>query len=1107
MNPIVLVLAGLVHHWRTHLGVAAGFTLAATVLTGALLVGDSARGSLRERALARIGSADVALVGGERLFRMDLAAELGSELGVQAAPALVAPASASAGGGKRRANGVSVVGVEASFMRLAPQPGLVEAPQPGEALLARSLAARLEVDAGEEVLLRVSRPSALPLDMILAQTDDATLAVRVTVREVIGDEEFARFALSAGPRDPANAFVDLSWLNNQLELDDQGRANLVLLASEDPPGELEARAREALRSAAQLDDLQLALVELEDGTLELSSSRVFLDAPIGAAAARMEGAPTGVLTYFVNALRGESGEVPYSMVTAMGPLSDQRAPGLDDVFPSDLPRDGVVISTWLAEDQGLEVGSDLELDYFVPGPDRRLSEASAKLTVRSVVPMQGLAGDRTLMPAFPGLDDADHCADWDPGVPVDLDEIREADEEYWDEWRGTPKAFISLEAGRELWGSRFGDLTAVRFLPGTAVEEELLARLDPAALGLEVRDLRGPALAGSDTPTDFGGLFLGLSFFLIAAALLLTGLLIAFGVESRAQEVGLYLALGFSSGRVRRLLFTEFLLVTIGGVLLGAWLGGAYTRAVLAGLDSAWSDAVASTPMRYHGQAVTFWIGAAATLAVSAASAWWTLRGQVSRTAVELFAADVGDASSTGRPHGMSGRLVAAGTGLGALVMVVSAPPGSGPDAALAFFGAGALALACTLLVVRGWIRGMDGSTRPPGSLRALAFRNAGRRPGRSLATVALLAWGTFLVVSIGVHRRETTDQDPTVRASGTGGFSFIAEASVPVPFDLAEPEAVDFYALDPAVMEGASFVGLRVRDGDEASCLNLGAPQAPRLVGVRAGELVRRQAFTFAEVEGGDGVESPWELLRPAEPGGAIPVIGDAASVTWSLKLGLGGELEYRDERGEPFRVRIVATLSDSILQGDLLMAEEAFQARFPSASGYRRILVEAPRELADALSEELTAALSTEGVEMVPTLRRLAEFRSVQNAYLDIFQLLGGLGVLLGSLGVSIVALRNALERRGEFAALGAMGFNTRRRSALLFWEHVPLIGLGLGTGAAAALLALLPALRARGAGPALGEAPLLAAATLALALGGVTLTALLSVRGDSLEGLRSE
>ena len=69
MNPIVLVLAGLVHHWRTHLGVAAGFTLAATVLTGALLVGDSARGSLRERALARIGSADVALVGGERLLR------------------------------------------------------------------------------------------------------------------------------------------------------------------------------------------------------------------------------------------------------------------------------------------------------------------------------------------------------------------------------------------------------------------------------------------------------------------------------------------------------------------------------------------------------------------------------------------------------------------------------------------------------------------------------------------------------------------------------------------------------------------------------------------------------------------------------------------------------------------------------------------------------------------------------------------------------------------------------------------------------------------------------------------------------------------------------
>ena len=53
----------------------------------------------------------------------------------------------------------------------------------------------------------------------------------------------------------------------------------------------------------------------------------------------------------------------------------------------------------------------------------------------------------------------------------------------------------------------------------------------------------GPASEGA---TDFSGLFIGFSFFLIAAALMLMALLFQFGIEQRAPEIGTLLALGFA---------------------------------------------------------------------------------------------------------------------------------------------------------------------------------------------------------------------------------------------------------------------------------------------------------------------------------------------------------------------------------------------------------------------------------------------------------------------------------------------------------------------------------------------------------------------------------
>src|SRR5258706_8887248 len=101
MTLWTLVWRSLRFHARAHLGVVLGAVVGSAALVGALVVGDSVRGSLREMALARLGNVDVALSGGDRFFRDDL--ELAP---AQSAPVLQVSGSAALPDGSARANRV-----------------------------------------------------------------------------------------------------------------------------------------------------------------------------------------------------------------------------------------------------------------------------------------------------------------------------------------------------------------------------------------------------------------------------------------------------------------------------------------------------------------------------------------------------------------------------------------------------------------------------------------------------------------------------------------------------------------------------------------------------------------------------------------------------------------------------------------------------------------------------------------------------------------------------------------------------------------------------------------------------------------------------------------
>jgi hypothetical protein len=384
-----------------------------------------------------------------------------------------------------------------------------------------------------------------------------------------------------------------------------------------------------------------------------------------------------------------------------------------------------------------------------------------------------------------------------------------------------------------------------------------------------------------------------------------------------------------------------------------------------------------------------------------------------------------------------------------ALALSLAGPYGTLPEAVAGmFFGAGVCLLTAALAAAAGWMNAQARQQTLATSLGQIGLRNISRRPGRSLAAMGMMAGGIFLVVAVNAFRMSAS-VDPERRDTGTGGYALVGESSLPVYEDVNTKSGREAYSLEDAEMAGVKVVPFRVRDGDDASCLNLNAAPHPQLVGVAHTALVEAGAFTFTQ---GD-----WKVL--SQKAEAIPAVVDMNTAMWGLKKGVGDTLDYTDAAGKTFQVRIAALLATSVLQGKIIIDEAAFLERYPDAAGYRFFLVEAEANKSDAVSALLTRQLEQRGLALEAASDRLAAFLTVQNTYIGIFTVLGGLGVVLGTLGLGVMVSRHVLERQGELGLMQAMGFTQLALRGMVMREHVALLIAGLFMGIASAALAVWP------------------------------------------------
>ena len=1123
-----LLLRNLLYYWRTNLAVVAGVATAVAVLAGALLVGTSVRASLRDLMVQRLGATGT-VVASDRFFREDLAAAF--------APAGASPlvhlqgvlAHARAG---RRTREVQVYGVDERFWRFhgIARPG----PDGRGAFVGGDLADLLDIRPGDDVLLRVGTADWIPRESLFGRREEAGRTIRLTCDAILAPDELGGFSLQPTQGRVLAVFVPLARL--QRDLAQPTRVNAVLVGASGDGAE-PARARDALARSFSLQDAGVRIRALPSRRgAAVESARVLLDEPLSRAAAEAAAgaglAASGVFSYLANTIRANGREIPYSVIAAAdlgrGALADVRRIDAGRAPAPVAPDDAIWLNEWAWRALGASPGDPVDVDYYRWQESGRLSAETARFHLAGVVAIGGDV-DAALAPEVPGVSEASDIRSWTPPFPVDLRRIRPADEDYWRRHRGTPKAFVSLARGQQLWGSRFGQLTSLRVAgpaggpvnadaapgdsagapPGFAIA--LRGALDAEAAGFSITPVRARGLAASEGATDFGEYFVYFSFFLIAGAVLLAGLFFRLGVDARVREIGTLQAVGFPSATIRRLFLAEGAVLAAAGSLLGAAGAIGYAGTLVAGLRTWWVGAIGTTQVFLHLSARDVAVGAAAGVGAALAAIVWSLR-DLRHAPVPSMLAGVLETRTARLRKARSFAWGGAAALAAAVALLVGAAAGGVP-AVEGFFGAGALALASMLSLLAVYVRRtpareLAGHGWP--ALVRFGARHVSYRPGRSLLCVALIAFATFVIVSVEAFRKDAVHTDFAL-ASGTGGFPLLAQAALPIvadPNSEAGREALGISAAESPGFTQVRFVPFRERPGEDASCLNLYAPQEPRILGASPA-FVREARFRFQSSLAATDLErqNPWMLLESAQPDGAIPAVADATTIQYVLHRAVGDAVVVRGGGGAPVRLRLVGALRDSILQGGLIIGEANFLRLYPDREGFRFFLLDVPPAGASGLVRPLEEAMADWGVRVESTSDRLAAYHRVENTYLSTFQSLGVLGLALGTLGLAAVVLRNVLERRRELALLSAVGYGGRAISFVIVVETALLVVGGVACGSACALLAIVPALLGRG-----GSLPLAAAgATFAAVLAAGVLSSLAAAaaarRLPLLASLRSE
>ena len=1095
----------LKHFWQIHLTVALCTAVATGVLAGALIVGDSVRGSLRNITTERLGAIQHVLLA-DHFFQPDLLKRQNKVGVILLNGTVVAPQT------QARASKVNILGVTENFFTFwgvdtAPNLNKIDGQPFNAIVINEALQNELNVQVGDTLLVNMPQAADIHPEFLLGERDasKAIQSLRLIVTDVIPTQNAGRFGLRAHQSLPQNAYISLPVLQNALGQAD--RVNAVFTSEE---------------NAITADELALSLEALDlnikghDNHFDLQSQQYLLKPVLSETAlavATENSIPTlPTLTYLANTIAANDKVIPYSTIVALpteeGAFAEllnkyiteadrlayqqaqvrkkeqvepERAKLIKEwrqlhgtrkdrkkaekiienlgLLDKSLRRPEIILNTWASDDLGVKVGDEIAITYYSVSAEEVYITETAFFRLKGILPIEGIAADRDIIPEFPGIHDTADMSEWESPFPIDYTLVREQDEAYWDEYGATPKAFIPLEIGKGLWKNRFGDLTTIRMEAApdqdiqatrTLFETEFLKRIQPEQVGFQFLPLQADGLQASAGATDFGMLFGSLSGFIIIAVALLVAMLFRIGVEQRAREIGILQAVGYPLVKIRRRFLYEGGSVAGIGSLLGCVLAVGYAKLMIFGLQTWWLPAIGTPFMELHVNPMSLLSGVLIALAVVMISIRLTVQqlGQTSTTALLAGETDFTELTlkQQTKQTEFSSRL--------AIVKKVGATLVAVLIAFFLFFDGWFIDtfgtwivdpiidfLLLTSTIIGGgwnafsrWLK----SQRVPRRLNRIRFalKNAARQPGRSKTCVTTVSLACCIIVAVGANRHDAPPETE---------YAFVAESALPLHHSLSTPDSrfeLGFSEKASELLSASEIFPFRVLPGEDVSCLNLYQPQKPQILGASDAMLD----------------EYPWSQIRVVQPeGGKAAAIGDEKSLRWILHHNPDDDFLIQDEFGKPLSLHL-HTVENSLFQSQLIISESNFTKYFPSQIGYQFFLIKTPPALREETAQVLEKTLGDYGFDLTSASARLASYRSVENTYISTFQSLGGLGVLLGTLGLALILFRNIIERRGELATLRAFGFRRQLLSRMLFLESCFLLAVGMLIGIVAGLVAIL-------------------------------------------------
>jgi len=482
MNNLVVAYRSFFHYWRSNSAISLGVAAATAVLTGALIVGASMRGSLKDLTLDRLANVDEVLRS-QGFFREQLAAEIRETDAFRdsyelAIPAIMLPnstAEVESNEGSESSGqivDVMVFGCNEDFWNLDPGVEDLESLGDDEIVINRKLADDLgivDLKSSVTIALRLPVGKRVAAESAMGEKEAKTEFIgELKVVKILEDHGLGRFSMFPTQLVPRNAFISLERMQESLgpeafkNKSNTEQVNAIFLKgkSVSPPTDEQTLAlRNQLRPSLEDFDLRVKRVtqEFDQPTpgsggsvfdyISVSSDRMMLDDPTFASATNAFSNANPVFTYLANRISikrdDDTRPIPFSMITAVdfdqsfAPVSAENG---QPIRP--LAEDEIVLNSWTAEKLKAKIGDTIEVAYFEPETTEgneveltasfRLADIAEVVTPKTpfrivgrdrLIPPQfdkrpTMANDPDLTPEVPGLTDAASVQNWDLPFPT-----------------------------------------------------------------------------------------------------------------------------------------------------------------------------------------------------------------------------------------------------------------------------------------------------------------------------------------------------------------------------------------------------------------------------------------------------------------------------------------------------------------------------------------------------------------------------------------------------------------------------------------------------------------------------------------------------------------